>query len=60
MEQARSLPATWISNEVVGVITTHERVRSVIVDDNPIPFLLAHENAPVALAGAHGQTLEWF
>lgn len=59
VEQVHSLPATWISNEGTGVVTSRERVRAVTHDNNPTPFVLARDGIPVAFAGAHGQTLDW-
>jgi hypothetical protein len=59
VEQVRSLPATWISNEGIGVVCSREQVVAVAHDNNPTPFVLARDGVTVALAGAHGQTLEW-
>ncbi len=59
IDQVRALPATWISNEGIGVVATKERVSANPHDNNPMPFLLARDGVPVALAGAHGQTLDW-
>jgi hypothetical protein len=59
IDQVLSLPATWISNEGIGVVSSRERVRAVTHDNNPTPFVLAHDGIPVAFAGAHGQTLQW-
>lgn len=60
IDQVRSLRATWISNEAGGVVSPLARAIDVPHDNNPTPFVLARDGVPVALAGAHGQTLEWF
>ena len=59
-QQVRRLPATWISNEGSGVVFTHERERKVDQDNNPTPFVLSCDGRAVALAGAHGQSLDWW
>lgn len=59
IDQIRSLRATWISNEGIGVISSQERASAIAHDNNPTPFVLARDGVPVAFAGAHGQTLQW-
>ena len=59
INQVRSLRATWISNEAGGV-SPLERAIDVPRDNSPTPFVLARDGVAVALAGAHGQTLDWF
>ena len=59
VDQVRSLRATWIANEGNGVVPSVDLVRSAAHDNNPTPFVLARDGTPVALAGAHGQSLVW-
>ncbi len=59
VDQVRSIPATWISNEGSGVIDTIAPVSRSAHDNNPTPFVVARDGVPVALGGAHGQTLDW-
>jgi hypothetical protein len=48
------LPGCWISNEAPGV------VRGTAVDTGGASrFVLARDGVPLALAGPHGNTLEW-
>ncbi len=60
VEKVRSCDATWISNEGIGVVSPLERNLVTTHANSPTPFVLARDGVPVAFAGAHGQTLEWF
>lgn len=57
VETVTSLPCHWISNEGIGVLPqlAHN------LDPNLLSgkFLLALDGQPLALAGGHGQFLEW-
>lgn len=59
-DTVRGLPCHWISNEGGGVITS-------VVDQLPKPisetrgqFVVTLDGRPLAYAGAHGQSLDWF
>jgi hypothetical protein len=53
-ELAARRPTVWLSNEGPGVI-----VHGVPRRDGPVPFVLACDDVPLALASPHGGTLEW-
>lgn len=59
VKQVRSMSATWIANEVGGVVSLAAPVPSATHDNNPTPFVLTRDGVDVAFAGAHGQTLDW-
>jgi hypothetical protein len=54
----RRIGAVWICNEAPSVYP--EIARSAPQPPNPGQFLLAVDGRPVAWAGPHGQSLEWF
>ncbi len=54
----RGLPAHWISNEAPGVLPEVDR-RLGVEPATAMRTVLALDGEPVALAGGHGQTLEW-
>lgn len=51
----RTRDVHWVSNEAPGVIEGTEH----LADRGSSRFVLAHNRSPVALAGPHGQSLEW-
>jgi hypothetical protein len=58
VERVRSLDAVWLSNEAAHVFPdVAAQLPAGTASDGR--FVLARDGAPVALAGPHGQSLEW-
>jgi hypothetical protein len=51
------MPATWLSNEGIGVLEFDEDAGPPIQADGGLSFVLARDGRPVALADPHGARL---
>ncbi|MFX0577341.1 DUF2332 domain-containing protein [Nocardia nepalensis] len=59
-ETVRGLPCHWISNEGAHVIRTVADQLPEPLTDRRGQFVVALDGRPLAYAGPHGQTLDWF
>lgn len=57
-DTVRALPGRWISNEVPAALPEVERRLGRVPADRAV-CALALDGRPVALAGTHGQSLDW-
>lgn len=56
----RGLPCHWLSNEGCGVVESVAAQLPTPAQNTPGRFVVALDGVPLAYAGAHGQTLDWF
>ncbi len=57
VEQVRSLPAVWISNEAPTVLP--DLSASLHLPEDESRFLMLQDGKPCALTGPHGQSIDW-
>jgi hypothetical protein len=60
IDLARQLDARWVSLEGVAVIPAVQQKVQQLERSNPGRFVLALDEHPLAFAGPHGQSLDWF
>ncbi|NNH69078.1 DUF2332 domain-containing protein [Nocardia uniformis] len=59
-QRVHALPCHWISNEAVGVVESVVGRLPKAVTASRADFVLTMDGEPVAYAGPHGQSLDWF
>jgi hypothetical protein len=59
-ERMRALPCRWVSNEAAGVLPEVERHLPRTAPRDRLVCVLALDGRPLAFAGPHGQSLDWF
>lgn len=59
VDTVRALPCHWIANEGPGVLPSDPHLLPSPVEQIGGRFVLSLDGRPIALAGGHGQTLDW-
>ncbi|MEV1176334.1 DUF2332 domain-containing protein [Nonomuraea sp. NPDC049784] len=59
-EKMRGLPCRWVSSEAVGVLPSVDRRLPRPAPQDRLVCVVAPDGRPLAFAGPHGQSLDWF